>query len=76
MTLGTDALRQLVREVITTSADEIGCQECLDHMGRYAEMTMWGGAPAETMPAVHDHLEHCTDCRTEFQALLDALQSH
>jgi hypothetical protein len=75
MTLGTDALKQLVYQVITTRDDEISCTACFDWIDDYAEREACGGSPAETLPLVHHHLEHCIDCHTEYQALLDALQT-
>ena len=75
MTLGTDALKQLLYQVITTRDDEINCTACFDRVDSYAEIEAWGGAPAENLPQVRHHLEHCIDCHTEYQALLDALQA-
>jgi predicted anti-sigma-YlaC factor YlaD len=37
-------------------------------------MTLVGINAAEAMPLVQDHLEHCRECREEFEALLEALQ--
>jgi hypothetical protein len=75
MTLDLDALKQMVREIMTTRPDEIGCDECLEQLDRFVEMTLAGKNAAEAMPLVQDHLERCDDCREEFEALLAALRA-
>lgn len=73
MTLDLDTLKQIVREVITTHTDEIGCKECFEQLDRFVEMSLFGKGAAEAMPLVQDHLDHCRDCREEFEALLSIL---
>ena len=75
MTLDLDRLKQMVREIITTRPDEIGCDECFEQLDRFVEMTLAGKNAAEAMPLVQDHLERCDDCREEFEALLAALRA-
>jgi hypothetical protein len=65
----------LVRGIITTRPDEIGCDECFEQLDRFVEMTLAGKNAAEAMPLVQDHLERCRDCREEFEALLAALRA-
>jgi hypothetical protein len=40
------------REMITTRLDEIGCDECLEQLDRFVEMTLAGKNAAEAMPLV------------------------
>ena len=75
MKLDSAMLKQVVREVVTTRPDEIGCDECFEQMDRFAEMTLAGKSAAEAMPLVQDHLERCSSCREEFEALLAALRA-
>jgi hypothetical protein len=75
MTLDLDTLKQMVREIITTRPDEIGCDECFEQLDRFVEMTLTGKNAAEAMPLVQDHLERCHDCREEFEALLASLRA-
>jgi predicted anti-sigma-YlaC factor YlaD len=65
----------MVREMITTRPDEIGCDECFEQLDRFVEMTLAGKNAAEAMPLVQDHLGRCDDCREEFEALLAALRA-
>lgn len=74
MNLEPAALKQMVRVVLSTRPDEIGCEECFDELDRFVEMTLAGKDAAEAMPLVQDHLERCRDCREEFEALLKVLR--
>jgi hypothetical protein len=74
MNLEPETLKQMVRNVLSTRPDEIGCEECFDKMDRFVEMTLAGKNAAEAMPLVQDHLERCRECREEFEALLEALR--
>ena len=73
--LDADALKGMVRGIVTTRPDEIGCDECFEQLDRFVEVTLAGKKAAETMPLVQDHLDRCGDCREEFEALLAALQA-
>ena len=74
MRLDRDTLKQIIQEVITTRPDEISCRQCFDHLGHFAEIKLVGMNAAAAMPLVQDHLEHCRECRQEFEALLAALE--
>jgi hypothetical protein len=75
MNLEPETLKQLVRGVLTTRPDEVGCDECFEQLDRFVEMTLAGKSAAEAMPLVQDHLMRCRDCREEFEALLEALRT-
>jgi hypothetical protein len=65
----------MVYDILTTHPDEIGCQECFEQLDRFVELTLAGKDAAEAMPLVQDHLDHCNDCREEFEALLAVLRA-
>lgn len=67
--------RQMAGGIMTTRPDEIGCAECFEQMDQFVEINLAGKDPAEAMPLVQDHLNRCSDCREEFEALLVALQT-
>lgn len=75
MKLTIGLLKRMIRMVINTSPDEIGCDECFDELHRFAEMELAGKTPEKAMPLVKDHLERCGNCREEYEALLEALRS-
>lgn len=73
--LEPEKLKALVRGIITTRPDEIGCEECFEELDRFVEMELAGKDAAEAMPLVQDHLDRCGNCREEFEALLAALRA-
>jgi hypothetical protein len=75
MRLEPATLQQMVRNVLTTRPDEIGCDECFEQLDRFVEMTLAGKNAAEAMPLVQDHLERCRNCYEEFEALLTVLRA-
>jgi hypothetical protein len=68
-------LKRLVRDIVTASPDEIGCEECFEQLDRFVELELAGKNAAEALPLVQDHLDRCDNCREEFEALLAALQA-
>ena len=73
--LEAQKLKGLVRAVMTTRPDEIGCEECFEELDRFVEMELAGRDAAEAMPLVQDHLERCRECKEEFEALMAALRA-
>jgi hypothetical protein len=67
-------LKGMVRNVLTTRMDEIGCDECFEELDRFVELSLAGKDAAEALPLVQDHLTRCRDCREEFEALLRVLR--
>ncbi len=75
MKLEPDTLRRIAHGALTARPDEIGCDECFEQLDRFVETTLAGKNAAEAMPLVQDHLDRCSDCREEFEALLAALRA-
>jgi hypothetical protein len=73
--LEAQKLKGLVRGIMTTRPDEIGCEECFEELDRFVEMELAGKDAAEAMPLVQDHLDRCRECKEEFEALLAALRA-
>ena len=73
--LEAQKLKGLVRAVLTTRPDEIGCEECFQELDRFVEMELAGKDAAEAMPLVQDHLDRCRGCKEEFEALMAALRA-
>lgn len=65
----------MLRAIIGTREDEIGCNECFDQLDEFIELKLKGKSPEEAMPLVQDHLKRCKDCREEYEALLEALRN-
>lgn len=72
--MDSTTLTQVLQAVAETEAGEIGCEECFAELDRFVEMMRAGKPAEEIMPRVQEHLEHCGDCREEYEALLVALR--
>ena len=73
--LHADLLKSLVRGIANTQEKELTCDECFEQVDTFAEMVLAGKNAAEAMPLVEHHLQMCQSCRSEFEALLDALRA-
>jgi hypothetical protein len=73
--LGAAKVKKLVIQVLTTRTQEIDCDECLEMLDRFVEMTLQGREAAEALPLVQQHLQQCDCCREEFEALLSVLRN-
>ncbi len=75
MRLDADMLKEMVRGVVSTRPDEIGCDDCFEQLDLFAELQLAGKNAAQAVPLVQDHLTRCRDCREEFEALMIVLQA-
>ena len=75
MKLNTTILKKMLRAILNTSEEELGCGECFEQLDEFIEMKLNGKSPEEAMPLVHAHLQKCKECREEYEALLEALKS-
>ena len=73
--LDRNALKELIQSVMHVHHQDIGCDECLEEMDRFAEARLVGKEPDEALALVQQHLSYCPFCREEFEALLNALQA-
>jgi hypothetical protein len=64
----------LLQSVLETEAYEIDCVECFELLDQYAELIFDGIDPDEIMPLVRQHLDCCSCCAHEFEALMVMLQ--
>jgi hypothetical protein len=74
-TLEVDAVQRLVYQVLYTRSVEIACDECMEHLDYFVEMTLDGANAAQALPLVQHHLEQCSCCYEEFEALLSVLRT-
>jgi hypothetical protein len=71
----TQTLKDLLRRVLGTRRDEIGCDTCYESLDRFVEYELDGKDAAQALPLVRRHLELCQGCNEEYKALLTALQT-
>jgi hypothetical protein len=68
-----DTLIELLRRALRTRSDEIGCETCYDKLDQFVELELKGKDAAQALPLIKRHLELCTGCSEEYQALITAL---
>ncbi len=64
----------LLQSALETEEYEIACTECFSLLDQYADLLLEGADPNEIMPAVKQHLKHCSCCTNEFETLMMMLQ--
>ena len=75
MKLDQDTLSKIMQSLIVTEETEIGCEDCFEEIDKYVEMLRQGKDPAKVMPLVQHHLDICSCCREDFEALLESLEA-
>lgn len=70
-----EIVRRLVDVIERTRPEECTCEEAFALMDQFAEALDRGDDVNRLMPLVKRHLEICTDCTEELEALLRVLQS-
>jgi hypothetical protein len=63
----------LFAAVVATRDVEIGCDDCLMQVASYCETELAGKEIPEALQLVREHLDICTECHEEYQALLSAM---
>jgi hypothetical protein len=74
MKLTKDVIEIMMRSIQRTHEKELSCGECFDEIDRFAEMELSGKNPVDAMPLVQQHLDRCSYCKEEYEALLNALR--
>jgi deoxycytidylate deaminase len=67
--------RDLLGRVLGPAGQEIGCDECFEHLDRYVEIEVAGGDPDAAVPGMAEHLEGCPACHEEHDSLVALLRS-
>ena len=66
-----DRLEKWLKNIYDTQDEEISCSECFDRVAQYVDVEISGADAAAKMPEVLQHLEQCSACREEYEALRD-----
>jgi len=69
----TETLIELLRRALRTRSDEIGCETCYEKLDQFVEMELKGKDAAQALPLIKRHMELCSGCSEEYQALITAL---
>jgi hypothetical protein len=67
----SDHFENWLQKIFTTESDEISCSDCFDWVSHFVELELSGENPAVQLPQLKQHLNQCTACRDEYEALRD-----
>jgi anti-sigma factor RsiW len=62
-------LKQALGRLLGPAGQDVGCDECFDHLDRYVELELAGQDADAAIPGLRAHLEGCPACREEHESL-------
>jgi len=68
-----EKFQQMLKAIEQTRQDELSCDEVAALIAQFSEIVQDRGEADNLMPLIQHHLEMCSDCREEFEALLRIL---
>jgi hypothetical protein len=71
----SSTLKEILHRILRTQKEEIGCETCYESLDRFVELELDGKDADQALPLIRRHLEVCSGCGEEYQALLQALQA-
>jgi hypothetical protein len=71
--LPDEALREFLRVLEEIRTQDVSCKEVFSQLDEYVEKELRGEDAARLMPLLREHLDLCSDCCDEYEALLNVL---
>ncbi|MCL4530678.1 MAG: zf-HC2 domain-containing protein [Chloroflexi bacterium] len=72
--LSDEVVQGFVRELEKVRVEDVSCDEVFKQLDEYVEKEVRDGDAARLMPLLREHLDICSDCCDEYEALLDVLE--
>jgi hypothetical protein len=72
---GENRIVVLMQRILDMHDTDVDCESCNEQLDCLAELAASGHDPKKLLPAVQAHLDCCSDCREEFEALLCILRA-
>ena len=72
--LPNEAVVSFLRVLESVRGEEASCDEVYARMDEYVEKEVDRKDAAQLMPLVREHLDMCSECCEEYEALLDILE--
>ncbi len=70
-----DKLKEFLLSILTTGEEQLDCEEAFKELDRYAELSLARSDVEALLPLVKEHLDRCSHCHEEYEALLRALEA-
>lgn len=72
--LPNEAVLGFLRVLEDVRAEELSCDEIYSKLDEYVECEMDCKDAAHVMPLIREHLDICSECCEEYEALLDVVE--
>lgn len=67
--LDRERLERMLRSILTTETEELDCDALVDAMDKIVELATAGEDVRSLLPDMALHLDHCPDCRDQYDTL-------
>ncbi len=71
--LSDEVVQGFIRELEKVRVEDVSCDEVFKQLDEYVEKEVRDGDAALIMPLLREHLDVCSHCCDEYEALLDVL---
>lgn len=72
--LSDEVVDGFLRVLEKIRAEDVTCEEVFTQLDRYVEKELGGKDAARLMPLLREHLDVCSDCCEEYEALLQVIE--
>ena len=72
--LSNEAVKGFLRVLEQARLEELSCDEIDAKLDEYVELEVKKEDAAHIMPLIREHLDLCSDCCDEYEALLDVVE--
>jgi len=72
--LQDEVIFKFMRILEDVRAEEMSCDEMFDRLDEFVETEVESHDAEKLMPLVREHLDMCSECEEEYEALLDVLE--
>ena len=69
-----EVIFKFMRILEDVRAEEMSCDEMFDRLDEFVETEVESHDAEKLMPLVREHLDMCSECEEEYEALLDVLE--
>ena len=72
--LSDEVVEGFLRVLEQIRTEDVTCKEVFQRLDEYVEKEMDGKDAARLMPLLREHLDICSDCCDEYEALLEVIE--
>lgn len=67
-------LKSILNMAMSVLPQEMGCDDCFEHLAAYADHILNGGPKPIAFEQVREHMERCDACLEELKCLMEAMK--